>query len=82
MPEPHATEDWLKKRELGNGLLNAVGLEAMDSFYARYPTVLCVQADGTALSFKDGAVELAVANAVLEHVTPEGQAFLPARLLA
>ncbi len=74
MPEPHTSENWLEKQEvLPSSLLIAVGLEDMKQFHEKYPKVLCVQANGTALPFGDSSVDIAIANAVLEHVTREGQ---------
>ena len=73
MPEPHASENWLEKQDTDMGRLIAVGLESMEQFRERYPLALCVQADGTALPFKDGTVDVAVANAVLEHIALKGQ---------
>jgi SAM-dependent methyltransferase len=71
MPEPHAAENWLEKRDPGAGLVVAVGLERMAQFHHQYPKVLCAQANGRALPFEDGAVDIAIANAVLEHVPPD-----------
>jgi hypothetical protein len=73
MPEPHPAENWLEKQEAGRGVLIAVGLENMAQFHNKYPTVICVQADGRALPFMDTSVDIAVANAVLEHIPQNGQ---------
>jgi len=68
MPEPHPAENWVEKSGLGHGKLIAVGLEDMKAFKKKYPNIWCVQANGCALPFKNGAVDIAFANAVLEHV--------------
>lgn len=73
MPEPHPAENWLEKQSPYGGNLVAVGLDDMRAFHRRYPEALCVQADGCALPFKADAVDYAVANAVLEHVSVIGQ---------
>jgi SAM-dependent methyltransferase len=73
MPEPHPAENWLEKQALGSSRLIAVGLGDMRQFQEKYPAVWCVQADGMALPFKDAAVDVAVANAVLEHVPLDGR---------
>ncbi len=70
-PEPHPGENWLEKQPMGRGRLIAAGLEDMRAFKAAYPHILCVQADGAALPFCDDAVDIAAANAVLEHVHPD-----------
>lgn len=72
-PEPHASENWLEKQVVGKGRLIALGLEDMAEFQARYPHVLCIQGDGRRIPLADGSVDIAVANAVLEHVPPDGQ---------
>ncbi|KPL77312.1 hypothetical protein ADN00_09285 [Ornatilinea apprima] len=72
MPEPNVNENWLEKQAPGSGKLIAVGLDSMQAFQKKYPEVICVQANGMALPFKDGAVDIAISNAVLEHVPMEG----------
>jgi SAM-dependent methyltransferase len=73
MPEPHPAENWLEKQAQRSSRLIAVGLGDMRQFQEKYPAVWCVQADGMALPFKDAAVDVAVANAVLEHVPLDGR---------
>ena len=72
IPEPHPGENWLEKQNYGKGKLIAVGLENMQHFKKKYPHVLCVQANGCALPFADNSIDVAFANAVLEHV-PEAE---------
>ncbi len=71
VPDPHASENWLEKQHVAHRRLIAVGLEDMTDFRAKYPDILCVQGDGAALPFCDGAVDIAIANAVLEHVAQD-----------
>ena len=73
MPEPHPGENWLEKQEIKKGKLICIGLKGMPQFQEKYPGTLCVQADGRSLPFKNGTVDIAVANAVLEHVPLNGQ---------
>jgi hypothetical protein len=73
MPEPHPSENWLEKQNPGQGKLIAVGLNTMSNFHEKYRHVLCVQANGCRLPFKSGSVDVAVANAVLEHVAASEQ---------
>jgi SAM-dependent methyltransferase len=73
MPEPHASENWLEKQYSGKGTLISIGVEDLSAFKAMYPEVISVQADGCALPFKNESLDLAVANAVLEHVSEEDQ---------
>lgn len=73
MPEPHPAENWLEKQGVGQGKLIAVGLDDMGQFKKKYPNVLCVQANGCALPFRDDAADIVFANAVLEHVPELGQ---------
>lgn len=72
-PEPNPSENWLEKQCGANGKIIAVGLDDMRQFRQKYPHVLCVQANGCALPFKNGAVDIAISNAVLEHVNQDGQ---------
>ncbi|MGA2488616.1 MAG: class I SAM-dependent methyltransferase [Anaerolineales bacterium] len=51
----------------------AVGLDDMREFRKKYPRVLCVQADGCALPFKNDALAVAFSNAVLEHISVSKQ---------
>jgi len=67
-PEPHSSENWLEKQKTGKGLLIAVGLEPMQDFAKKYLHVICVQANGCTLPFANRSVDIAVSNAVLEHV--------------
>lgn len=73
MPEPHPAENWLEKQGIGAGRLIAVGLEDMQEFHQKYPQVFCVQANGSALPFGNRVVDIAIANAVLEHVASKDQ---------
>ena len=73
MPEPNPSENWLEKQHSQDVTIIAVGLENMSAFKKKYPNVLCVQADGCALPFKDNAVSVAHSNAVLEHVPAKCQ---------
>lgn len=70
-PEPNPQENWLEKQNPMKGTLIAVGIENMEAFKNKYPHVLCVQANGCALPFKSNSVDIAFANAVLEHVPEE-----------
>lgn len=74
MPEPNPSENWLEKQDPGKGKIIAISLDDMSAFRRKYPHVCSVQADGSALPFRDGSVDIAAANAVLEHVWPEKQA--------
>ena len=67
MPEPHPQENFIEKHTPSDIRLIAIGLESMRDFSLKYPHVLCVQADGCALPFKSKSIDLAIANAVLEH---------------
>jgi SAM-dependent methyltransferase len=73
MPEPHPSENWLEKQSAGTGRLIAAGPDNMRAFGALYPSALCVQADGRALPFKNRSIDIAIANAVLEHVPRDSQ---------
>ena len=73
-PEPNPSENWLEKHAVGKGRVLAVGLEDMRDFRRAYPNVWCVQADGCDLPFADHSIDVAVSNAVLEHVTEERRA--------
>ena len=73
MPEPNPSENWLEKQHGGEVKIIAVGLNDMQEFHKKYPKVFCVQADGSALPFKDNAVVAGFSNAVLEHVPSHGQ---------
>jgi hypothetical protein len=73
MPEPNPSENWLEKQYSEKVRIIAVGLNDMREFRKKYPQVLCVQADGCALPFKDNAVDVGFSNAVLEHVPSQGQ---------
>jgi SAM-dependent methyltransferase len=73
IPEPHASENWLEKQYPGKGTLICIGVEDMRAFKRMYPEVIPVQADGRALPFKNESLDLAVANAVLEHISAEDQ---------
>ncbi len=73
MPEPHVSENWLEKQYAGKGILICIGVEDMNAFKKMYPDVTPIQADGRALPFKDRSLDLAVANAVLEHIPPADQ---------
>ncbi len=72
MPEPHDSENWLEKQYTGKGILFCIGVEDMSAFKKMYPRVIPIQADGRALPFKNRSIDLAVANAVLEHIPPRG----------
>lgn len=74
IPEHHPAENWLQKQPCGEGRMIAASPADMRPFHRLYPDVLCVQADGAALPFRDNSVDVAMANAVLEHVVPERQA--------
>ena len=73
MPEPHASENWMEKQYSGRGSLICIGLDDLSAFKRMYPEVIPVQADGRALPFKDRSIDLAIANAVLEHIPKEDQ---------
>lgn len=68
MPEPNPSENWLEKKYAHNTQIVAVGLDNMNEFKKKYPRVLCVQANGCALPFKEKSFIVAFSNAVLEHV--------------
>jgi ubiquinone/menaquinone biosynthesis C-methylase UbiE len=74
MPEPNPSENWLEKKYGNRAKIIAIGLHDMRKFREKYPGVLCVQADGSALPFMDNAVASAFSNAVLEHVPASRQA--------
>jgi 2-polyprenyl-3-methyl-5-hydroxy-6-metoxy-1,4-benzoquinol methylase len=48
--------------------ITAVSDVALSNFGAEFPSVRCVTADGRDLPFPDNAFDVAVSNAVLEHV--------------
>lgn len=73
IPEPNSGENWLEKQEYGTGKLFVVGLNDLMDFKKQYPAALCVQANGIWLPFKDEAFEIAISNAVLEHVPRQHQ---------
>jgi SAM-dependent methyltransferase len=73
MPEPHASENWLEKQYSGMGNLTWIGVEDMRAFKRMCPEVIPVPADGCALPFKNESIDLAVANAILEHVDTDDQ---------
>lgn len=73
MPEPNPSKNWLEKQQYEKTKIVAVGLNDMQEFHKKYPKFFCVQADGCALPFKDGAVVAGFSKAVLEHVPLQGQ---------
>jgi len=77
-PNPH---DFILNVGAGNGLfLEAlyerkdriialdIGRVAIQELKEKYPDVICLIADATALPFKDGSVKIVFSNAVIEHV--------------
>lgn len=73
MPEPNPSENWLEKQYGAHAKIIAVGLDNLIDFKKKYPDVLCVQADGCALPFKNRGVDVAFSNAVLEHIPQQQQ---------
>lgn len=60
------------ERELGAAhRITAVTLGDARPLRRRYPAVQFVVADGCALPFRDGAFDVLISNAVIEHVGPE-----------
>jgi hypothetical protein len=72
-PEPHSSENWLEKQNPGSGFIIAIGLENMTEFNKKYSHTICVQANGCALPFGNRSVDIAVSNAVLEHIPETSQ---------
>ena len=73
-PHGHGSDNFFEAFYPWPGQITAVGVAELPRFRAAFPEVRFVVADGRALPFAEGEFDVALSNAVLEHLGgPEDQ---------